>query len=94
VDGEIPVVPFRKFDETEDGSDEDADGRGEQNPVQRAPVVDDDISAPETNVGLAERRDDVGVGGATVYSEAEDDQSDGEEDERCELDCETCDTDL
>jgi hypothetical protein len=35
------------------------------------PVVDDDISAPETNVGLAERRDDVGVGGATVYSEAD-----------------------
>lgn len=94
MDGEIAVVPFRELDETEHGSDEDADGRGEQNPEQRAPVVDDEVPTPETEVGLAERRDYVGVGRAAVYSEAEDDQSDGEEDERCELDCETGDTDL
>lgn len=94
MDGEIPVVSFRELDETEHGSDEDADGRGEKNPEKGAPVVHDEVPAPETKVGLAERRDHVGVGRATVYSEAEDDQSDGEEDERCELDSETGDTDL
>lgn len=94
MDSEISVVPFRELDETEDGSDEDADGRGEQDPEKRAPVVDDEIPAPESEVGLAERRNHAGVGGATVYSEAEDDQSDGEEDERGELDRETGDTDL
>lgn len=94
MDGEIPVVPFRELDETEHGSDEDADGRGEQNPEKRAPVVDDEIPAPETEIGLAERRDHAGVGRETVDSEAKDDQSDGEEDERCELNRETGDTDL